>query len=94
MLLREDCRRREDGDLFAFHDGFEGSANCHFGFAKADIAADQPIHRARLFHVAFCLGNCFELVGRFAKREGVLEFELPFCVGAEGIAALRFALGL
>ena len=47
MLLREHGRRREDGDLFAFHDRLEGGANRDLGFAETDIAADQPIHRAR-----------------------------------------------
>ena len=47
MLLREHRGRREDGDLFAVHDRFEGRANRHFGFAEADVAANQPIHRAR-----------------------------------------------
>ncbi len=59
MLLREDGRRGEDRDLFAFHDGLEGGANRDFGFAETDIAADQAIHRARLFHVAFRLGDRF-----------------------------------
>ena len=48
VLLREHRRRREDRDLFSFHHRFERGANRDFGFAEADVAADQPIHRARL----------------------------------------------
>ncbi len=57
VLLREDGRGGEDRDLFAFHDGLEGGANRHLRFAEPDIAADEAIHRARLFHVAFGLGD-------------------------------------
>ena len=51
MLLREHGRRREHRDLFAFHHGLERRADRDLRFAETDIAADQPIHRARLFHV-------------------------------------------
>ena len=94
MLLREHGGRREHGDLFAFHHRFEGGANRHFRFAETDVAANQAIHRARLFHVVFGVDDGFELIGRFAKRKRMFEFGLPFRVGAEGVAGLRFALRL
>ncbi len=94
MLLREDGGRREDGDLFAFHDRFEGGANRHLRFAETDVAADQAIHRTRLLHVALGGGDGRELVRRFAVGERMFELALPFRVGAEGVAELRFALGL
>ena len=61
---------------------------------KPDVAANQPVHRARLLHVALGRVDGFELIGRLAKRKRMLEFALPFCVGAEGVAELRFALRL
>ena len=85
---------REDGDLFAFHHRLEGGANRDLGFAEADVAADQAIHRARLFHVALRFGDRLELVGRFPEGKGMLELELPFRVGAESVAELGLALGL
>ena len=94
MLLREDGGRREDGDLFAFHDRFEGGANRDLRFAETDVAADQAIHRARLLHVALGRGDRRELIRRFAVGKGMFEFALPFRVGAEGVAELGFALGL
>ena len=94
MLLRENGGRHEHRDLLAFHDRFECGANRHLGFAEADVAADQAIHRARLFHVALGRGDRLELVGRFAKRKRMFELDLPLRVGAEGVAELRFALGL
>src|SRR5205807_2412854 len=94
MLLRQHRRRREDDDLFSFHDRFESGANGDFRFAKADVAANQPVHRARQLHVALGRGDGGELIGRFAKRERVLELALPFRVGTKGVAELRFAFGL
>ena len=94
MLLREHGGGREDGDLFAFHNCLEGGANRDLGLAKPDIAANQPIHGARLLHVALGGVDGFELIGRLAKRKRVFEFALPFCVGTEGVAELRFTLRL
>ena len=94
MLLREHGGGREHGDLFAFHHGFERGANRDLGFAEADIAADQPIHRARLLHVALRRVDRLELIGGFAKRKRMLELALPFRVRTEGVAELRFALRL
>ncbi len=94
MLLREDGRGREDGDLLAFHHRLESGADRHLGFAETDVAADQAIHRTRRFHVVLRLGDGFELVGRFAKRKGMFELELPFRVGAESMTGLGFAFRL
>ena len=85
VLLREHGRGREHGDLFAFHHRLERGADRDLGFAEADVAADQAIHRARFLHVALRLGDRFQLIGRFAKGKGMLEFELPFRVGAKGV---------
>jgi hypothetical protein len=45
MLAREQRRRHHDRHLLAVHRGDEGGAQRHFGFAEADVAADQPVHR-------------------------------------------------
>ena len=63
MLLREHRGRGEDRNLLAFHHGFESRANRDLGLAKADVAADEPIHGAGGFHVAFRLRDRAELVG-------------------------------
>ena len=94
MLLREHRRRGEDRDLFAFHHRLKCGANRHLGFAESDVAADQAIHRARFLHVALRFRDRLPLIGRFAERERMLELELPFGVGSEGMAALGLALGL
>ena len=68
MLLRQHGRRHEHGDLFAVHHGLERGANGDFGLAEADVAADQPVHRLRSFHVGFGFLNGAPLVGRFLVR--------------------------
>ena len=69
MLLRQDCGRRKNRNLFPFHHGLERGADRDLGLAKANVAADQAIHRARTFHVGFRRGDGGQLVRRFAKRK-------------------------
>ena len=86
MLRRQDGRRREEGDLFAFHHRLERRAHRHLGLAVADVAAQQSIHRRRRFHVALDVGDRGCLIRRERKLERVLEFLLPMRIGAERIA--------
>ena len=53
VLFGEHGGGHEDGDLFAAGDGLEGGADGDLGFAEADIAADQAVHRAWRFEVVF-----------------------------------------
>ena len=95
MLLRQHGRRREHRDLFAVHDRLEGGANRHLGFAETDVAADQAIHRARSFHVAaWCRRSPSAGPAFRGKGKECSNSRLPFRVRAEGVAELRFALGL
>ena len=52
VLEGEDGGGREHGDLLVVVDGFEGGAHGDFGFAVADVAAEQAVHGLRGFHVA------------------------------------------
>ena len=45
VLAGEQGRRYHDGDLLAVDGGGEGGAHRHLGFAEADVAADEPVHR-------------------------------------------------
>ena len=69
VLLGEDRRRHEHGDLVAVIDRFERGPHRDFGLAEADVAAEQAVHRPRPVHVAFDRGDRRELVGRFVIRE-------------------------
>ena len=81
VLKREHGRRREHRHLFAVHHRLEGGAHRHFGLAVADVAAQQPVHRRRRFHVALDVGDGGFLIRRQVVLEGVLEFLLPVRVG-------------
>ncbi len=82
MLLREHGGRREHRDLFTVHYRLERGADCHFGFAETDVAANQAVHRSRPFHVDLRFDDCFHLVRRFAKWKRMFEFELAIsCPG-------------
>src|SRR5205085_12529678 len=69
MLLSENSRRREHGDLFAVHNGLECRAHSDFSFAETNIATDQAIHRSRTFHVDLRIDDRPHLIRRFPKRE-------------------------
>ena len=51
VLLRQNGGWHEHGHLPPAHHRLERRPDGHLGFAKTNIAANEPIHRARLFHV-------------------------------------------
>ena len=69
MLLRQQRGGGQHGHLPPAGDGNKGSPQRHLGFAKTDIAADQPVHRARADHVLNHGMNGGALVGGFLKAE-------------------------
>ena len=87
MLVREDRRRDEDGDLLAVLDRLECGAQGDLGLAVADVAEDEPVHRSAGLHVGLDLGDGPQLVGRLLVRERRFELGLPWRVGREGVAA-------
>ena len=72
VLHREDSGRTKEGDLLVVHDCFERSAHRHLGLSESDIAAQQPVHRARAFHIMLDLFYGMLLI------LGQLVFELIF----------------
>ena len=67
--------------------GLEGGAQRDLGLAVADVAADQPVHRPRGFHVGLDQLDRLALVGGLGVGEALLELALPVGVGLEGVAA-------
>ena len=83
VLLGQQRGGRQQRHLLAAGDRNEGGAQRHFGFAKAHIAADQPVHGPRADHVlndgmdggalvgglfkAEVVGKAFVVVGRIAE---------------------------
>ncbi len=94
VLLGEDRRRHEHQHLLAVAGRLEGGAQRDLGLAVADVAADQPVHRPRRFHVGLDQLDRLALVGRLGEREALLELALPVGVRPERVAAAPPALGV
>ncbi|OAV68855.1 hypothetical protein Barb6XT_00767 [Bacteroidales bacterium Barb6XT] len=73
---------------------FEGSADGHFRFAEAHIAAYQPVHRAVALHVLFHFGGRLCLVGSVLVNETRLQLMLQIAVRREGKALFLLAAGV
>jgi hypothetical protein len=84
----------QHGDLSAVHDRLERSADGDFGFAEADVAADQAIHRLWTFHVDLGIDDCFQLVRCLPKRKRMFEFRLPFSCREQMHGRMRLSLRL
>ena len=69
VLLGEDRGRDQDRHLAAVLHRLERRPQRHLGLAVADVAADQPVHRAAAQHVGLDLLDRPRLVGRLGVRE-------------------------
>ena len=81
MLLGENRRRNEHGDLPLRLHRLERGAHGDLGLAVADVADEQAVHRPRFLHVALYVGRRLALVGRVLEEERRLELPLPRRVG-------------
>ena len=92
VLVAQDCRRGEHRDLFAVCNRFERGPHRHFRLSVTDIAADQPVHGNRVFHVAFDIRDGCQLIRRFVVLKGFLEFLLPLGVRRKRVAIRQLAM--
>ena len=91
VLLRQHGGGHEDCHLPTIHHRLEGGADGDFGFAIANVTADEAVHRLGGFHVGLGGEDGFPLVGGFFIKESALKLPLPGRVGFEGKAGLRSA---
>ena len=77
MLIGEDRRRYENGDLPLGLHRFESRAHGDLRLPVADVPDEQAIHRPDGFHIGLHLGGRFSLIGRVLEQEGRLELTLP-----------------
>ena len=91
VLLREDRRRAQDHDLLAVLRRLEGGPQRHLGFAEADVAADEAVHRLGGLHVGLDVGDGGQLIGRLLVRERLLHLALGGRVGPEAVPLHRGA---
>jgi len=84
MLLREDGGGNQNGDLPAREHHLEGGSDGALRLAEADIAANEPVHRARTFEILFCRLDGAQLIRGFLVDERALELDLPGRVRRKG----------
>ncbi len=93
MLFGEDRGGDEHRHLEAVVDRFERGAHRHLGLAVPDVAAQQPVHGTRPFHVALDGLDRRGLIFRFGVGEGVGKSAFPFDLRLEahtfGLLAYR-----
>ena len=94
MLLRQYRGRDQHRYLFAAHYRLESRPQGHFRLAEPNVAAQQPVHRLRLFHIRLDFGHSRQLVRRFLKRERIFELHLPGRVRQKGEAGGQAAAGI
>ena len=84
MLLREQSRGNDDGNLLSILDRFECCAHRNFGLAVAHITTYQSIHGDGAFHVRLHFINGGKLVDGLVVGESVFKFALPGRIGTKG----------
>ena len=94
VLLGEQRGGDQDGHLLAVLHRLERRPYRDLGLAVADVAADQPVHRDRLFHVPLDLLDRRQLIRRLRVRERVLQLTLPRGVRAERVPLGRLPGGV
>ena len=94
VLLGEDRGRDEHQHLLAGHRDRERRSEGDLGLAVPDIAADEPVHRARRLEILFDRLDRACLILRLAVGELRLEPLEPFLVEVVGDADPRLALGV
>ena len=92
VLLGEDRRRHEDQQLLAVHRRCERGPHGDLGLAEADVAADEPVHRARRLEVLLDRLDRAGLVLGLAVGELGLEPLEPLVVELVGDARRLLAL--
>ena len=94
MLLGQNSCRGQKRRLPAAHDCLEAGPHRHFGFTVANVAADEPVHGVRAFHILFNFLHTAELVFGFLEGKSRLEHGLPFGVFGKGKTLGLFAPGI
>ena len=94
MLLGKHRGRNQNCRLLAVQDALHHRPQRNFGFAEADVAAQQPLHGSRRLHVVLDLRNCAQLIVGFRVFEALFKLLLPWRVRREGKARAALSLGI
>ena len=93
VLARQQRRRRDDRGLLAVDRRGEGGAQRDLGLAEADVAADQPVHRAAGGQIVERRVDRARLVRRLVIGKAGAEFVVQAFGGSEARRRMRHALG-
>ena len=83
MLESQNRCGNQNRNLFAVCCRFERRTNCNFRFPESDIATDQTVHHAIIFHIFFYIQRGFFLVWCIFVKEAC--FQLILQVGIRRI---------
>src|SRR5690348_17313613 len=84
VLFAQNCRGAKDGDLAAILYDLEGGTDGDFGLSKANVSADEAVHRPRQLKVLLGLRDRQLLAGGLHPREGLLHLVLEGGVRRKG----------
>ena len=94
VLLHQQRGRRQHRHLFATHYRHKRSAQRHFGFAKAHIATNQPVHRLARKQVFDGGDDGTGLVFGFFIAKAIGKLLIILLIQTEGMAFERRTLGI
>ena len=94
VLVCQDRRRDEDGDLLAVGGSLEGGTHGYLRLSEADIPTEETVHRVGALHIGLHSGDGSSLVGGVLEGERCLELVLEVGIGAEGKALRLTTLGV
>ena len=94
MLLGQDGGGHQDGRLLPVQHAFHHRPQGHLRLPVAHVAAEQPVHGDRFFHILFDIRDTPELVVGLRVVEGLLKLLLPGGVRGEGKAGAALPLGV
>src|SRR6185369_159945 len=80
VLVGENRRGHEHGDLTAALHRLEGGAHRDLRLSVADVADEEAVHGPCALHVGLHFGRRATLIGRVLEEEAALELALPRCV--------------
>ncbi len=94
MLLRQHGGGHQHRHLLAVCNRFERRPQRHLRLSVTHIAADQAVHRARVFHIALHFLHHPQLVFRFDIGEAGFQLLLPGGIHAESMSFDHAAPGV
>ncbi|GBE29201.1 hypothetical protein BMS3Bbin04_00212 [bacterium BMS3Bbin04] len=94
VLLREDCGRDENCDLFGILQRLERCPHRDFSLSEAYITHQQTVHGHRFFHVPLDFFGGDGLIGRVLEFKCRFHLTLPGGILTEGISSVQLTFGV